>query len=138
MKIKDRKKLRHSVLTKRGGEIPNPMPISMRIPKRYRKRSVESRIREVVEEMISNRFAEHGYETEQEANDFETDEDIEFEDNPTRYTLMEEEVPLSEVGLTTPEEDNPSGSEGSEPPKGGDPVVDSPPKPTADPSDGSE
>lgn len=84
----------------RGREIPDPTPVE--VPLRFRgQESTDERIRRIIRETISRQAAESGWESFDDANDFEVDEDP---DPVSQYELtdMQEERGFDEPTASAP------------------------------------
>lgn len=75
-----------------GLEIPDPTPVA--IPAGFKKPdSLQDLVRRFVAVQMSAAAVDQGMESFEEANDFDVDEP-DFEDRPTKYEEMADEVPI--------------------------------------------
>lgn len=83
---------------------PEPMEIPLDL---QRVESMDERIKRILKTEISMKAAEHGYDTFDEANDFEVTDDFEREVESSKYDVveMQEEFPESLVATNRENED---------------------------------
>lgn len=78
-----------TIISPRGGEINDPYPHFLEVtPRRL---SMNERIARAVKHEISNKALENGYETLEEANDFDVEDDFNQEEMTSKYQLAEDE-----------------------------------------------
>lgn len=90
-----REKLGLKRLTEFGGEMPDPVPMAPPVGFK-RQPSIFENMREMVRVELSRRASEEGFETEEEAEDFNVREDIEPVSRH-QYTEMDEDYVRSSV-----------------------------------------
>lgn len=98
------KALRVADLTPGGREMHNPQPAAIRLPGLPKHDSVETKIKNVIAQ-LSQEAAEQGFETFEEANDFDMPEDNfsqAYLNN--NYDLMEDEQPVPPQADVDPDE----------------------------------
>lgn len=91
MKQKDIEKLESSVLSEDGKEINNPIPVAISVP--TGELPLHRRIKNALENAISQRADEQGQETFEESNDFDVQDSFELPIHKSRYELVHEEYP---------------------------------------------
>lgn len=135
MNKSDRMELKSSVLDKRGYEVNNPKPLFIPVDGRP---SLRDRIKRMIRQELSDQAFDKGFETFEQSNDFDMDDEFETDMEKTSYQ-MQDEI-LSQPPPESPEQvpqsgksEGPSGSEVSEPPKGGETVSETPSEVTDDP-----
>lgn len=129
MTAKKLKALKNAVLDERGFEINNPNPTFLNVgPTRM---SLQERIKRIVHHEISREAYDQGFETEEEADDFDVSDD--FETEPLgKYDLVTEEEFIEPVEPAPAD----AGEPGKEEPKDAGPSE--PGAVTDDPDSGGE
>lgn len=81
----------HAGLDLAGREINDPNPVF--IPALNRPLSLQDQIKRVLRTELSQQASAQGFETFEDADDFEVDDDFDAEPGPTPYVVMEHEIP---------------------------------------------
>lgn len=94
----------------KGREIPDPTPIEV-APGAIRPESLTSIMQRMIRQHLSQAAEEHGFESLEEANDFDVGED-EWDDQLTKYEVMGDEFGIAEVEDTEIRRDPEPGAPG--------------------------
>lgn len=101
------------MLNERGHEVPDPEPVA--VPVRFQApESLEDRIKRIIRADLSARAQAQGFETFEEADDFEVGDDYDPR-SPHELDSVQEDAPLPEKLSTKPVE-KPVDDKGTTPP----------------------
>lgn len=108
-----------TTLNKFGKEVNDPRPIFIEGPAEHL--SINERIDRVLANKVSIQAHERGFETYEEANDFDVEDPFELKDPQTQYTVLDEDLPSEDLPSEGPDEEE-GLTEDPEPTKVEDPV----------------
>lgn len=83
-------KLTQSILDERGRELPNPVPMELKIGTQ-KPESLRDQIRRIMRIELSKQAEIQGHETFEEADDFEVEDSFDMNEPNSQYEMMQEE-----------------------------------------------
>lgn len=106
------KTIRTAIISKRGGERLNPIPLA--VPNPMPPESLTKKIKRMVEHEVSMVAEEHDKETWEEANDFDIEDEFYMDELEGPYRVVDEEY-LEDLGAVGLETAKSSGNENESP-----------------------